>query len=1072
MKNDEILIKVDTDFSGSPCKQLVLMVERTMSYGRLKKGIDFRLKKMGIDVPTGEWYFINTIKTDVTENVEDVSLRELGFVTGTLLSKTKQEPSWFFEPTILESQLFNKRFNAADLSSRNTMEYNISNRVITEMEDTVIELLSPGKPPQPAQSSMLDTIIPTIISFGTLYGFRMLFLPEASSYMLIYMGGSVLGTFIIQLFRFHKNKKNLKDSRAAWKSNYQNYLGRVCRRIEEYLKQDVIYLNDCFPSIGQIVENIDKLSDSLFFRSTNDFDFMMLRFGNSNQVPAMFSIAHDVKEEIELGVTFDDDGNEITINLCSEQKHEDTKSNSKGFFSTIGNLLSIAWRYISTPFKHNVGIEDKNYIGHGYLNELSEYLATVRYPFLKQVTTSVKSEKGETKEQLHPPLIIDFKNCGAMGCIGFDQNEQKNLLDHIILELASNHSPHDLQFVIFFNPEQDVNAQEERASHYRCLPHFNELFEGISQFVFDDESAGLVFSKLESIMNERMLEQQSKDEDEVTSDNYCQIVCIFEFDYKLKEKAFSKYLPMPPKKGESYSNKNGLTFIFSVNYKEMLPQYCGIILERKSENIEDSVITYGVVRYRNQTKFRNRKLETQSFEDTYIFDIDKQIEYNRAFSRLSSLYCLHIQEHGSVPESVSLFDLYPKLKNISELSDFNAKIGMLRNFIESQWRDSEKEITKKLSVPIGQGENGNITLDLHENADGPHMLVAGTTGSGKSETMLTYLIGLCMRFSPHYLNLILVDMKGNSFAGRLKDLPHCVATVDNVSSEKGGVSPIYMLKRFLEILKAEIKRREIIFDEYDVDKLDNYIEIEQKIAYLLQNEPDNRIESLSSVQIAKYKELRNRSVKEGKILLPPVLAHLVFVVDEFTELKRFGSETDTDYIGELTSIARIGRTLGLHMILVSQNIENAITDDIRVNTRARICLKAATRGASKEMLDGRSDAYYSPMPKGRAFFLVGSGTTYEYFQSAYASENMERISEPRRRIVQVKPCGEHFKDFYDSYMHDKELKAKDESQNKDNTQLNVVIEAIRQLAIKTDSVFQQPLDSEIKYSEYLSCSND
>lgn len=81
------------------------------------------------------------------------------------------------------------------------------------------------------------------------------------------------------------------------------------------------------------------------------------------------------------------------------------------------------------------------------------------------------------------------------------------------------------------------------------------------------------------------------------------------------------------------------------------------------------------------------------------------------------------------------------------------------------------------------------------------------------------------------------------------------------------------------------------------------------------------------------------------------LSHLVLVVDEFTELKRFSSESnDVDFIAEITTIARVGRTLGFHIILVSQNIEGAITDDIRVNSKARICLKVATKQASKEMI--------------------------------------------------------------------------------------------------------------------------
>lgn len=1020
MKNDEILIILEPKNDNT---QILIKVDSRISYSRLIDGINHGLEKLGID-PPAEWHFINAIQTDVSGEQNEKSLRELGFVTGTLLNSSGMGNKWFFDSYKLDSQLLSKRYDNEDYTIRNTMRYNISNRVITEIEDTVIEILSPGKPPQPVGNSILDTIIPTIISFGTLYGFRKLFIPKdySSKYMLLYMGGSVLSTFAIQLFRFFKNKNDLKNARKSWKSNYENYLDRICQKIEKYQEQDVKYLNCCFPSMQKLIESIDNVSDSLFSRSVNDFDFMNIRFGNSNQVSSIFTIQHDVKDEIELGITFNDEDGHIKINLIEEEN------------------------------------EKEKQLDHRYLNELSEYLVTEKYRYLKAIDNE------------YPPLIIDFKNCGSMGCVDFQDSEQ-NLLDHIILELASNHKPHDLQFVFFFKPESNVIKQQERISNYRCLPHFNELFDGVAQFVFNDNSAGLVFSMLESIMNGRMLEQQLQDEEKISSDNYRQIVCIFEYDYKLKEKAFSRYLPVPPKKGVQYINQNGLTFIFAVDYKELLPPYCGIILQR---NVTKSSF-FGTVQFRNQIQHRNRQMDTQTFEDEYIFNVKKADEYNKAFSQLSAFYSLHIRERGSVPEAVTLFDLYPGLKEkIDSKHNKEEKIGLIEEYIISEWANTENNVTKTLSVPIGQGESGNVYLDLHENKDGPHMLVAGTTGSGKSETMLTYLIGLCMRFSPQYLNLMLVDMKGNSFAGRLKSLPHCVATVDNISSEKSGISPIYMLKRFLEILKAEIKRRELIFEEYGVDKLDNYIEDAKKITAHVRKGIEGDISSFNSNQQKIIRKLLkdNKTAKDKKY--PPVLAHLVFVVDEFTELKRFGNETDTDYIGELTSIARVGRTLGLHMILVSQNIENAITDDIRVNTRSRICLKVATRGASKEMLDGRTDAY-SDMPQGRGYFLVGSGSdTYKYFQSGYASENMEQISEPQTKIVQLNTCGNHT-EFYDSYKDNKTLNEIIEKRNKDDTQLNAVIKAIINIAEKNkntliylepDSVFQNPLDTLIKYSDF------
>ena len=166
---------------------------------------------------------------------------------------------------------------------------------------------------------------------------------------------------------------------------------------------------------------------------------------------------------------------------------------------------------------------------------------------------------------------------------------------------------------------------------------------------------------------------------------------------------------------------------------------------------------------------------------------------------------------------VTLFELYgynsEKIEN-----------GEVRRSIAESWKNTEKnDVTRNLCVPIGKNEHGSMYLDLYEKADGPHMLVAGTTGSGKSESIITYLIGLCMKFSPMDLNLMLVDMKGGGFSDRLGNLPHCVGVVTDTAGEDEGTSAAYMLKRFLESLNAEIKRRKLLLSSFGVDNVDSYI---------------------------------------------------------------------------------------------------------------------------------------------------------------------------------------------------------------------------------------------------------
>ena len=212
-------------------------------------------------------------------------------------------------------------------------------------------------------------------------------------------------------------------------------------------------------------------------------------------------------------------------------------------------------------------------------------------------------------------------------------------------------------------------------------------------------------------------------------------------------------------------------------------------------------------------------IEYKHFQNRFIFEKADSYKnaFEKAYRQLSSIYYTRIAENGKVPSMVTLFELYGYT---SKMVDDGRIVENIRN----NWNDVNKnDVTRDLKIPLGKNEHGIIYLDLHEKADGPHMLEAGTTGSGKSETIITYLIGLCMKYSPMDLNIMLVDMKGGGFSDRLGDLPHCVGAVTNTTGESEGISAVYMLKRFLESLNAEIKKRMLILSELGVDNCDAYI---------------------------------------------------------------------------------------------------------------------------------------------------------------------------------------------------------------------------------------------------------
>jgi S-DNA-T family DNA segregation ATPase FtsK/SpoIIIE len=267
--------------------------------------------------------------------------------------------------------------------------------------------------------------------------------------------------------------------------------------------------------------------------------------------------------------------------------------------------------------------------------------------------------------------------------------------------------------------------------------------------------------------------------------------------------------------------------------------------------------------------------------------------------------------------------------------------------IESAWRSAVHLDEESLRVPIGRGAGGALLyIDLRDGdrGHGAHGLVAGTTGAGKSELLQTLVASLAARFRPDWLAFLLIDYKGGGMAGAFRseldgavvELPHIAGVMTNLVDSGSA-------RRALIALDSELKRRQRVFDENGVTYIDAY---QKKFA----NDVSGR--------------------------LPP-MPRLVIIVDEFAELKR----DQPEFMKQLVSAARIGRSLGVHLILATQKPSGVVDEQIWSNSRFKLCLRVQDEGDSKEMLK-RPDAAHLKNA-GRAFFLVGSDERFEEFQSAY-----------------------------------------------------------------------------------------
>ena len=933
-----------------------------------------------------------TFKTSDTEK----PICDLGFITSTKL--IFDETGTYNPKGEIDVSCVGDAFNPNNDTKIKYPEYNRSSRLLYQFDKTPVEIIPPTDPPQKPNNNLLSMLLPSFISIVILALVRAVMSTSGtgtSVQMLLLSVAMGMVTAITTFLAWKKQKKVYKESLSSWRNRYQNYIDKTMFDIKARQQRDVKKLNNLYPDVSSLIKGKDgevySLNDNVYARSSRDEDFLSFRIGTSNDVETLFEIKAEKKEAVF---------SESKFNIIQDPKG-DTR--------------------VKIKLKDELNEDER------YMQDLCYLPVAVskHYQFLENA-----------------PLLYSLKNKGALGVVDFQVDQvvsaARYFLSRMIFELCYYHSPDDLQFVVFFKEEDDWRKIEHEINQYKFMPHFHGLFSDKSQFVFDAQSANLVMSNMLTLIRQR--EETSSEESTAKMPH---IVFIVYDWYGLKEHAFAEYLPKVPESGKCFENKLGLTFVFAEKYKEHLPHYC------------DDIINLSEKEY--SLTPRNDVSCKKVFDFADAFKISKNIhnssgwtefirESTRAMRFLSALHYSRIAQSGKVPSSVTSFDLQPeKGKNLS-------------NDIKTYWginpSNKKNDVTKSLSVPVGKTESGTACIDLHEKADGPHMLVAGTTGSGKTETVISYLIELCMKFSPSEVNLLLVDMKGGGFTKRLGMLPHVVGSVTDVDGDENGTGSEYMLRRFLFAMQAEIKRRKILFNKFKVDSIDAFISACADIEAHIVEKNISENEKDEVRKIAKEK-----------------LSHLFLVVDEFTELKRFSTENnDIDFIGEITTIARIGRSLGFHIILISQNIEGAITDDIRVNTNARLCLKVATRQASKDMIG--TDLAASPtMPgNGRAYFLVGTGSKFEYFQSAYSGTGVS-FDIPIELTLASKSGAYSY--FYRSDKDNKNVLKNMENRKKQGnskTQLGIITNTIVNVYESACStiphqVFQPPLSTAISFTD-------
>lgn len=248
-----------------------------------------------------------------------------------------------------------------------------------------------------------------------------------------------------------------------------------------------------------------------------------------------------------------------------------------------------------------------------------------------------------------------------------------------------------------------------------------------------------------------------------------------------------------------------------------------------------------------------------------------------------------------------------------------------------------------LRVPIGTGPDGSpVDLDIKEAAQdgmGPHGLVVGATGSGKSELLRTLVLGLALTHSSETLNFVLVDFKGGATFASLDGLPHTSAVITNLADA------LALVDRMKDAMSGELTRRQEL-----LRRAGNY------------------------ASLRDYHQARAAGAD-----LPP-LPSLLLVCDEFTELLT----AKPDFIDLFVQIGRIGRSIGVHLLLATQRLEEGRLRGLETNLSYRIALRTFTAHESRMTLGGASDAAELPSTPGHGFLRVGT-QPLRRFTAAYVS---------------------------------------------------------------------------------------
>lgn len=517
------------------------------------------------------------------------------------------------------------------------------------------------------------------------------------------------------------------------------------------------------------------------------------------------------------------------------------------------------------------------------------------------------------------PVSMSFVKNNVSGVIGTGINKQP-FMENLLLQMMAYHSYEDLKIVILTNEKNQSNW-----NYLKVLPHCFSNDKSIRYFASNLDEAKEISLNLEQVIQARKYKDVNGKMELATDD-------------------YKKYSPYYVIITDDYKLVRDLELVKDVASLEINIGFSLIVMSPRLVNLPNECKTFISIGDKKAGVFENELVSNKQKE--FVPDIDPNLNIYECCKRLANIPIDIAKEDRNLPNALSFLEMY----NVGMIDQLN---------ILNRWKTNDP--TKSLQAPVGVDKSHELfKLDLHEKFYGPHGLIAGMTGSGKSEFIITYILSMALNYHPYEVSFVLIDYKGGGLAGAFENketgikLPHLAGTITNLDTVE--------MNRSLASIQSELRRRQRMFN----------------IARDTLNE--------STIDIYKYQSL----YRKGLVKEP--ISHLFIISDEFAELKSQRPE----FMDQLISTARIGRSLGVHLILATQKPAGVVNDQIWSNSKFRVCLKVQDKADSMDMIKC-PDAAELKNP-GRFYLQVGYNELFALGQAAWAGAQYYPTEKRKKKV--------------------------------------------------------------------------